>query len=332
MVTATGEDCAMTTREQVDGEVLARCVEAAGLAPSLHNSQPWRFRIAGGSVEVFADRRRRLDVLDPSGRELLVSVGAALFTLRLAMRRAGRIPDVALFPDPDDLDLVARVRPGRAAPPSPDALALADAIARRHTNRWPFTVSLVPADVIERLTDAAAHEGATLTIAGAVSRDAILGLGRAAERRLQAHGAYRAELGHWTRRNRRDGVPATAIGPWDALERLPMRDFGLLPPQPLSTERFEDHPTIGVLSTEGDDPVAWVRAGQALQRVLLVATRLRLATTPISQPVEIPAIRELLTDTRAGRWAQMIVRLGYGAPAVATPRRPLAEILEGPSG
>jgi hypothetical protein len=123
-----------------------------------------------------------------------------------------------------------------------------------------------------------------------------------------------------------------AIGPWDALERLPMRDFGLLPPQPLSTERFEDHPTIGVLSTEGDDPVAWVRAGQALQRVLLVATRLRLATTPISQPVEIPAIRELLTDTRAGRWAQMIVRLGYGAPAVATPRRQLAEILEGPSG
>jgi hypothetical protein len=82
-----------------------------------------------------------------------------------------------------------------------------------------------------------------------------------------------------------------------------------------------------VLSTDGDRREQWVHAGQALQRVLLTATRLKLATTPISQPVELPAVRELLTDTAAGRWAQIIVRLGYGQPAPATPRRPLAEVL-----
>jgi nitroreductase len=321
-----------TPNVAVDQTVLERCVQTAALAPSLHNSQPWRFRILGAGIDVFADPGRRLDALDPAGRELLISVGAALFTLRLAIRREGWIPDLAVFPDPGASDLVARVVPGRRAAPSAAVRALATAITQRHTNRWPFDAAVVPADAIEELTEAAAHEGALLTVAGAVSRNLILGLGHTAERRLRADGGYRAELGRWTRPSprRRDGIPPAAVGPWDALERLPLRDFGLLQSQPWrTTERFEDHPMIAVLTTDGDGPEDWVRAGQALQRVLLLATCLRLATTPISQPVEIPAIRELLTETHAGQWAQMIIRLGYGSPGAATPRRPLAEILEG---
>jgi nitroreductase len=317
----------MTT---VDSEVLARCVAAATLAPSLHNSQPWRFRITGGTVEVYADPSRRLDALDASGRELLISVGAALFTLRLAMRSQGWTPRYVLFPEPGSPDLVARVEPAGRAAPSETVTALAAAIPQRHTNRWPFAAAVVPADAIEELTRAAADESATLTIAGAVSRDAILGLGQAAERRLRADGGYRAELGRWTRpaHRRHDGVPPTAVGPWDAMERLPIRDFGLLHAQPWRTsERFETHPTIAVLATHGDGPPHWVLAGQALQHVLLAATRRGLSTTPISQPVEVPEIRELLTNTTTGRWAQMIIRLGYGPPAATTPRRPLTDIL-----
>ncbi|GLW35790.1 Acg family FMN-binding oxidoreductase [Actinoplanes regularis] len=317
----------MTT---VDSSVLPRCVQAATLAPSLHNSQPWRFRIDGGAVRVYADTGRRLDALDPSGRELLISVGAALFTLRLALRSRGWTSAHVLFPEPDSPELVARVElTGRAAP-SEAVAALAAAIPLRHTNRRPFTAAVVPADATEELTRAAADAGATFAIAGAASRNAILGLGQAAERRLRADGGYRAELGRWTgpRKGRHDGIPPTAIGPWDALERLPIRDFGLMHTQPWRTsERFEAHPTIAVLATRGDDPPQWVLAGQALQHVLLVATRLGLATTPISQPLEIPEIRRLLTDTTAGRWAQMIIRLGYGPPAAAAPRRPLAEVL-----
>jgi len=109
-----------------------------------------------------------------------------------------------------------------------------------------------------------------------------------------------------------------------------VRDFGLMQPHLTRTaERFEPFPTIAVLSTAGDDVRQWLAAGQALQHVLLVATRAGLATTPISQPVEVPAIRELLSDAGAGWWAQMIVRVGYGSPAAATPRRPLAEVLDG---
>ncbi|MDY7087883.1 MAG: nitroreductase family protein [Actinomycetota bacterium] len=316
----------------MDTSELFSCVETATLAPSLHNSQPWRFRLTGDVVEVYADRGRQLDVLDPDGRELLVSVGAAVFTLRLALRRAGRIPEVTVLPDADRPDLVAAIRPGPAAQPPPAVLELADAIEHRHTNRQPFLPKVVPADVIDELRAAADLEGAALTIAGAASRTVITGLGREAERRLTARTGYRAEMDHWTRpAPRHDGVPAAAYGPWDALERLPMRDFGLVhAPRQRKSEVFEKWPTIAVLSTGGDSPADWVRAGQSLQRVLLVATRRHLATTPISQPVEIPGIREVLTDQRAGRFAQMVIRLGYGPPAPAAPRRPITEVLSAP--
>jgi nitroreductase len=321
----------MNASGTLDQQALTRCVRAAILAPSLHNSQPWRFRITDDGVEMFADRARRLEVLDPSGRELLISVGAALFTLRVAIRREGRIPAVTLLPDPARPDLIATVRPGEAAEPSAALLGLAGAITRRHTNRRPFQPFVVPADVVEELQTAAEHEGAALHVANHAVRTMVAGLGRVAEERLRASGGYHAELERWTRpvAGRRDGIPPTAFGPWDALERLPVRDFGLVHPQPWQhAEQFEPYPTIAVLTTTGDEPADWVRAGQALQRVLLTATRRHLATTPISQPVEIPAIREQLSDVRGGRWAQMVIRLGYGVPAAATPRRPLADILE----
>ncbi|MFC3743162.1 Acg family FMN-binding oxidoreductase [Paractinoplanes deccanensis] len=314
----------------MDARVLVRCVAAATLAPSLHNSQPWHFRIEGDAVEVYADSLRRLEVLDPTGRELMISVGAAVFTLRAALRGEGYLPGVETFPDAGTPDLVARVFPRDSAKPGAAARELAAAIPRRHTNRRPFSAAVVPAAALDRLREAAAHEGATLTVAGPASRTVIVSLGRTAAERLRRRGGYYAELNRWTRAvpGRRDGIPAAAIGPWDSLERIPMRDFGVIDAQPSRRgERFEAYPTIAVLSTEGDGPPEWLRAGQAMQRVLLVATGLHLATTPVSQPVEIASIREVLSDPRAGRWAQMLIRLGYGAPAPATPRRPLSEVL-----
>ena len=107
-----------------------------------------------------------------------------------------------------------------------------------------------------------------------------------------------------------------------------MRDFGLNRPQPRRRgEQLEPYPTLVVLSTNGDSADAWRRAGQALQRVLLAATVHGLAATPVSQPLEIPALRELVTDTAAGQWAQVILRLGYGQPTTASSRRPLTEVL-----
>jgi hypothetical protein len=194
----------------------------------------------------------------------------------------------------------------------------------------PFAHAVVPADVIEELTNAARFEHARLTVADPVSRNAILNLSQIADRELRARGRYRAELARWTLPGtaRTDGVPSSAVGPWDALECMPLRDFGLLQPQlHRTTEPFEPYPTIVVLTTDGDTERHWVVAGQALQRVLLTATWRNLATTPVSQPVEIPAIRQLLTDTATGVWPQMVLRIGYGRPTAATPRRRLADVL-----
>ncbi|GAA1620622.1 Acg family FMN-binding oxidoreductase [Actinoplanes couchii] len=308
-------------------KTLEECVRSATTAPSLHNSQPWRFRIHDDRVDVLADPARKLAVLDPDGREMMISVGAAVFTLRLSLMRAGFVPQPEIFDDG------ATVRVGRPGTPTPAVEALAAAIPHRHTNRQPFARAAVPAAVLADLIAAAHREGALLHVPPPVARNAVLGLSRVADRRLRARGGYRAELARWTtqRRIRRDGVPPSAYGPGDPADTLPLRDFGLLQPQ-LSRPggRFEPDPTLLVLATRGDVPADRVRAGQALQRVLLAATWHGLAVTPISQPVEVPALRERLTDVRRNVWGQMVLRVGYGVPVMATPRRPLSEVLAVP--
>jgi nitroreductase len=289
------------------------CVETATLAPSLHNSQPWLFRVRDGGVDVYADPDRRLPVVDPYGREQRISVGAAIFTLRLALRRAGHHCRVAVFPDPAEPDLVGRVTLARREPPNRACEALAAAVTHRHTNRWPFAhVSVGPA-AINRLRDAARREGAVLLTASDHSRDVVLDLARSADHWLNRRPEYRAELARWAGgEGRRDGVPRWAVGPWDSLEVVPTRAFTAYAPHRRPVEPFEPYPAVLVLATQGDAQADWVRAGQALQRVLLTATWQNLATMPISQPVEVPAVRWLLTDDGSGLAAQILLRVGYG--------------------
>jgi nitroreductase len=314
-------------------EVTAACLDAAILAPSIHNTQPWRFRVGRLAIDVFADRDRQLTVVDPAGRQLLMSVGAALFNLRLALLARGRIPVQRLLPDPARPDLVARVQAGPATTPSGSAVLLADAIGRRHTDRWPFRPAAMPWHVLNDAIAAAAAEGARLALAEPVVRDAIVALTRTAEERLWRDAAYRSELAAWTgaTTGRRDGVPRYAIGPRDATGRLPLRDFtpdrtpgGDDGPHAVA---FEPRATLVTLAVNGETPYHWVRAGQALQRVLLTLTARGLAATPMNQALEVPQLRRLMTDQSAGHYAQAILRIGYGRPARATPRRPAEEVL-----
>jgi hypothetical protein len=317
-----------TTTVPPSRKVLVDCVHSATTAPSLHNSQPWRFRIDGPAVEVYADPARRLEVIDPAGREQMISLGAAVFTLRLAIQRAGYHVEVTTFPRRDEPDLVARLVAGAPTVVSPATEALAEAIPHRHTNRRPFAQTPVPAEVLHHLVDAARREGVVLTVASPDGRERIMTMAFEAGRRLRDLPGYRAELDHWTGYSvRHDGVPLWAVGPWDALEAVPVRDFGEFSELKRPVEPFEPYPTILVLSTDGDERPDWLRAGQALQRVLLTATWQNLATTPISQPVEVPQVRGLLTDAATGLDAQMVLRIGYGKVAGRSPRRSVSEVL-----
>jgi nitroreductase len=311
---------------------LRECLEAAIAAPSIHNTQPWRFRLRNGVVDVLIDRRRRLATVDPYARELHLSVGAALLNLRVAILAHGRQPLTWLFPRAAAPDLVARVVLGPGLHASDTVRQLARAIPRRHTNRRPFADVPVARPVLAELRDAARAEGGLLTIADPVQRDAVLSLVRAAEHRWFARPDYWTELAAWTlaATGRTDGVPPEAFGPWSAAESVPLRDFGLL--QPVRRRRvaqFEQAPTIAVLSAPGDSPTAWVRAGQALERVLLTATVRGLANTPLTQPLEIPELRDLLADPSSGQSPHAILRLGYGPACPPSPRRPLNDVLIG---
>lgn len=316
----------------LSSDELVTCVAAATAAPSVHNSQPWRFQLRDSGVDVYADRRRQLHVIDPAGRELLISVGAAIFNLRLAMLSRCWVPATEVFPDRRDPDLVARVRPGRPAPPGADVSVLAAAIPRRHTNRLPFAPIVVPAAIIESLATAARFEGAYLRLAEAPARKVALGVLDAAERRLRARGIYPADATTQFRERRSPpaGIPPQAFGPWEELEAVPLRDFGLRQPALLGRPRPESpYPAIAILSTAADGPAQWVAAGQALQRTLLLATVHGLVATPSSQPLADPEFRQLMAEPGAGRWPQLILWLGYAPPGVPASRRPLSEVLVG---
>lgn len=312
------------------GMVLRECLHAAIAAPSVHNTQPWLFRVWPGGVDIYADRARALPVIDPRGRELLISVGAAAFNLRVSVLARGRMPVQELLPDPRNPDLAVRITVGPHTAVPETARRLAQAIPHRHTNRRPFSNVLVPSFVHSELADAAAAETGTLIVTGQQTRETVLGVVRTAENRWRNDPAYWRELKMWTsdQPERCDGIPTAAFGPWSALEMVPLRDFGLVQPaRGRYATDFEQPPTIAVLYTDRDTPEHWLRAGQALERLLLTATVRGVATTLMTQPMEIPELRALLANAPDGKIAQAVLRLGYGTPGTPSPRRNVDECL-----
>jgi nitroreductase len=301
------------------------CIIAAISAPSIFNTQPWCFRVRQDSIDLFADLSRQLHVVDPDGRELSMSVGAALLNLRVALLSHGRRPLTRLLPG-DAPALAARVRCGPVVVPNHSVRALAAAVPRRRTNRLPYARTPIPADVIDELRASAAAEGARLHLLNTVSRNAVFAIARSAQR-TDLDEAYRRELAEWTHGipGRRDGLPPSTIGPPDATGRLPLRDF--TPGVARDGTPFEPHPQIAVLTTDHDGPLQWLRSGQALQRVLLTATVRGIAAQPITQPLEVPRLRQLMAGADRRRFPQAIIRLGYGTAVAEAPRRPVTDVL-----
>ena len=316
---------------QLPAKLITDVLEAATAAPSMHNTQPWRFRVRhkSQSIELRADPRRALRYGDPAGRAVHIACGAALFNMRLAAAVAGRHPVVQLLPDPDQPLLLASVglaAPHRAQPQERDLHA---AIALRHTNRRPFSGRPVPSGVLAELAEAARLEGAILHILDQQETVRVLELAQEAEREMSADPAYRAELADWAGGVRdTDGIPGAALGPRSPDSPTPVRDFTPGRPAARGYEWFEEIPQLAVLSMHFGGRVDWLRSGQALQRVLLTATGRGIAASPLTQPLET-ADAWLVRDPRTGsEQPQMILRIGYGLPVPPTPRRPVSDVLD----
>ena len=324
-------------RQGTTEEQLAFLLNYAVLAPSSHNAQPWLFRLAGDEIEFYADRTRALPVVDPDDRELIISCGAALHHLRVAMRHFGITPVVRPFPDQDDPDLLAFVRKGPKEEPTLMEQRLFEAIKERHTNRHPFEARPVPPAELEGLERAVEAEGARLhVVTSDEARNTLADLVAEGDRTQAKDPRFRRELAAWIHPNRttsRDGMPGYAhgLGTLQSMAGpLIIRTFDWGKGQAARDRQLaEGSPVLLVLATEADDPEAWLAAGQALSRMLLLATDYGLAASYLNQPIEVstlrPRVRDLLGKEEV---PQLILRLGYPIEtARATPRRPVHEVL-----
>jgi nitroreductase len=314
-------------------------VESATRAPSIHNTQPWRFVAHGDTIEVWTDPARGLKVLDPTGRGRHISCGAALLHARLAAAAAGYAPTVTLLSDPAEPTHLADLHLHVAGPAEIEDAdrELAAAIPSRHTSREPFSDEAIAADTIAALRQAVEAEGAWLRIIESPEdATAVAVLLAHADEVQAADPAYIDELRTWTQRSRDtgDGIPSSAVpqtAPADRGSNYRLRDF-VADREPEATSPHDpprvERPLIAVLGTTNDDVRAWIAAGQALGRLLLTAAAHGVTASPLTQALEIPATRAgLASELGVIGHPQMLLRLGYGKSGAPTPRRPVDDVL-----
>jgi nitroreductase len=313
---------------------MRRIVSLASRAPSLHNSQPWRFVAAGDTVELWASRDRALPATDVDGRELEISCGAALGHLELALAAAGRCPRTTLVPDPATADLLAVVDVSQAGSPTVAESLLAEQIPLRHSNRHPFTARAIDAAVVPELMRMASAAGAWLLLLHADDRGDLAVLVQEAEQDQLKSEEYVRELGAWTSRDpaRPDGISLDEV-PDDASHAgIAVRAFDL-EALPSADRLLDDAPVLVILGTERDDTAAHLCAGRALSAVLLHLEAVGLSVSIHSQPTERASTRASLRRRAGIGEPQLLLRIGYtDQPGSRTRRRPVADVLTARSG
>ena len=303
-------------------------VHYAALAPSVLNTQPWQFAVERNLVRLYADRTRQLRRLDPEGRELTVSCGAALLNLRVAARHFRLGTDVYPFPVAKQPDVLAALVVHGAVVPTEEDEQLFRAIPQRRTNRHPFADGAIPDDVTSTLAQAAEAEGARLVVlTGAEEKGAVARLVEAGIRSQARDPKIVAELDAWLRPKgdpRRDGVSDAVQGVWDrhAQSRPPASTLAIS-----KRELVANAPAVLVLATGTDTPADWLAAGQALERVLLTAATRGLQASYINQPIEGDALRGELAGLIGGGAPQVVFRMGFPARHEGTPRRHMQDVL-----
>ncbi len=312
---------------------LHRAAARATLAPSVHNTQPWRLYLAENQLDVVADLGRQLSVLDPVARQLIISGGCALFNARVSLCGSGFGADVQRVADSSRPELLASVT-AVSDGVDPALAALDPCIELRQTNRRRFADDDVPNELLDRLEEAAAAERATIqVIRDPGQRATVARLNHLADDMENLNPAYRAELRAWTTDdpNRRDGVASTVVPRVDGstLDELPMRDFdtrgraGL----PADTHSSREQCLV-LLGTAQDSPAHWLRAGEALERVLLEITRHGYRASPFTQITEVPAVRARLQAELGLVWyPHVLLRIGRAADAPPSRRRRLVDVL-----
>jgi nitroreductase len=313
-----------------DAETVRAALALAIRAPSVHNSQPWLWRVGPHSLHLYADPERHLPNTDPDRRDLIVSCGATLNHGVIALAALGWQSKIHRFPNPSDPDHLASIEFQRRTPADAD-VTLAAAIPRRRTDRRVFSSWPVPPGDIALMGARAARAGVKL-----LRVEDVTGLKSVVAQAARKHAddsVYLSELAAWSGRHAAPaGVPARSTPAPDPGAELPGRRFAAAAlAQPPGTSADEDSAEVLALGTRDDDELARLRAGEATSLVLLTATALGLASCPITEPLEIEQTRERVRAEIFDHkeFPQMLLRIGWAPvnadPLPSTPRRPLAD-------
>lgn len=313
-------------------------LQYAVLAPSTRNTQPWEFRLEDDVLELYADRSREVAAIDSRGRELVMSCGAALFTLRVALERFGCAAEISLFPRYDDNDCLARLEMTPAKGVTRDLRLLFPAIQNRHTQRMPFDGRKLPDELVRQLRQDAQAEGVQLHVVdGEADRKAVATLVAEGDLQQSRSGTFRMQLAGLFRANasrKSDGMPGYSHGlGWLRSLLMPklieQGGWG----EDVATEDFMAvvyAPCLVILASEKDTQREWLATGQALARILLRACHAGVSASFLGQAIEVASLRKKLKKAFTGMGAaqpQLMLRMGYGAEAEATPRRRVRDVL-----
>ncbi|GFG97316.1 Acg family FMN-binding oxidoreductase [Mycobacterium timonense] len=315
-----------------DAATVRTALTLASRAPSVHNTQPWRWRVDAAGVHLYADAGRQLPNTDPDGRDLILSCGTALHHCVAAFAAVGWRAKVTRLPDPADPAHLATIE---LSPHPADFvdIALAAAIPRRRTDRRHYSSWPVPVGDIALMAARAARAGVTLCQVEDIDRlhDIV-----AESVRDHLTKDYLAELTEWSGRYFSvAGVPARNAPLPDPGAKIPGRLFaGAALPMAPDSSAADDNAVVLALGTRRDDRLAQLRAGEATSAVLLTATSTGLASCPVTEPLETAATREAVRADVFGDtdYPQMLLRVGWAPinadPLPATPRRDLDDVVE----
>lgn len=330
--------CSRRASDQASAaELLSRAVRLAVLAPSSHNTQPWSFHLRGDALEIVLDRSRVLPIADPGAREMIISCGAALQNIRIALRYWGFSARIQILPYASVPDVLARVEVGAPRTTSRLYDTLFHAIPERHTNRAPFLPRPVPLRLVAAMRAAAELEGSWLDqTTDATLRPVVADFIAQGDRQQWSDSGFRRELANWLRPNTgsvRDGLPGYVFGMSDLVARFAphaIRAIGMGGAQSKRDRQLAlDAPLLVALKTVGDTPRHWMAAGQALQLVLLVAAAHGVSASFLNQPLQVPTLRaQLHTNLGLTGFTQVILRMGYATGSRPTPRRALSEVFD----
>lgn len=304
----------------------------ASRAPSVHNTQPWRWLVGQESLHLYADVDLQLPNTDPDGRDLTLSCGAVLNHCIVGFAAVGWHAKVTRLPNPAEPSHLAAIELSRSTV-DPVDIALAAAIPRRRTDRRHYNSWPVPVADIALMAARAARNGVMLCQVEDTDK-----LHEIVTQSVREHmnREYLAELTAWSGHYASvAGVPARNTPQSDPDAKIPGRLFaGPTLPMPSGSSAAEDNAVLLALGTRSDDTLSRLRAGEATSLVLLTATSMGLASCPVTEPLEVADTRQAVRTEifGAGSYPQMLLRVGWAPinadPLPSTPRRELDDFVE----